>query len=106
MAKRARKTKKQQHQSSNYSDDVISVSAYRRRQKHVQIIPKNLLQEDYLEMLDDANKAIVFAMGPAGTGKTMLGVLAAIDAMNNAIKLLLHDQLYQLMNSMVSYLER
>ncbi len=83
MAKRARKTKKQQHQSSNYSDDVISVSAYRRRQKHVQIIPKNLLQEDYLEMLDDASKAIVFAMGPAGTGKTMLGVLAAIDAMNN-----------------------
>jgi phosphate starvation-inducible PhoH-like protein len=79
----ARKTKKQQHQSSNYSDDVISVSAYRRRQKHVQIIPKNLLQEDYLEMLDDASKAIVFAMGPAGTGKTMLGVLAAIDAMNN-----------------------
>jgi phosphate starvation-inducible PhoH-like protein len=83
MAKRARKTKKQQHQSSYYSDDVISVSAYRRRQKHVQIIPKNLLQEDYLEMLDDASKAIVFAMGPAGTGKTMLGVLAAIDAMNN-----------------------
>ena len=81
MAKRARKTKKQQHQ--NQTNDVISVSAYRRRQKHVQIIPKNLLQEDYLEMLDDANKAIVFAMGPAGTGKTMLGVLAAIDAMNN-----------------------
>ena len=81
MAKRARKTKKQQHQ--NQTNDVISVSAYRRRQKHVQIIPKNLLQEDYLEMLDDANKAIVFAMGPAGTGKTMLGVLAAIDAMQN-----------------------
>ncbi len=81
MAKRARKTKKQQHQS--YSNDVISVSAYRRRQKHVQIIPKNLLQEDYLEMLDDVSKHIVFAMGPAGTGKTMLGVLAAIDAMNN-----------------------
>ena len=76
-----KKASKQQHQS--YSNDVISVSAYRRRQKHVQIIPKNLLQEDYLEMLDDANKAIVFAMGPAGTGKTMLGVLAAIDAMNN-----------------------
>lgn len=82
MAKRARKTKKQQHQM-NYSNDVISVSAYRRRQKHVQIIPKNLLQEDYLEMLDNSAKHIVFAMGPAGTGKTMLGVLAAIDAMNN-----------------------
>ena len=51
MAKRARKTKKQQHQNQNQNQtsDVISVSAYRRRQKHVQIIPKNLLQEDYLE---------------------------------------------------------
>jgi phosphate starvation-inducible PhoH-like protein len=49
----------------------------------VQIIPKNLLQEDYLELLDDTQRAIVLAMGPAGTGKTMLGVLAAIDAMNN-----------------------
>lgn len=87
MARRARKTKKQQHQMTGYnnfmSDDVISVSAYRRRQKHVQIIPKNLVQEDYLEMLDDETKHIVFAMGPAGTGKTMLAVLAAIDAMNN-----------------------
>ena len=86
MAKRARKTKKQQHQQTQHqTSDVISVSAYRRRQKHVQIIPKNLLQEDYLEMLDDANKAIVFAMGPAGTGKTLLGVLAAIDAMQNRL---------------------
>jgi phosphate starvation-inducible PhoH-like protein len=79
MAKRAHKTKKQQHQQR--SDDVISVRAYKKREKHVNIIPKNLSQEDYLDLLDDHNKAIVFAMGPAGTGKTMLGVLAAIDAM-------------------------
>jgi phosphate starvation-inducible PhoH-like protein len=81
MAKRAHKTKKQQHQQR--SDDVISVRSFKKREKHVNIIPKNLTQEDYLEMLDDHNKAIVFAMGPAGTGKTMLGVLAAIDAMKN-----------------------
>lgn len=91
MAKRARKTKNQQRQGQGYNthgqdtDDVISVSAYRRRQKYVQIIPKNLTQEDYLEMLDDEHKHIVFAMGPAGTGKTMLAVLAAIDAMNKGI---------------------
>jgi phosphate starvation-inducible PhoH-like protein len=91
MAKRARKTKNQQRQGQGYNtygqdtDDVISVSAYRRRQKYVQIIPKNLTQEDYLEMLDDDRKHIVFAMGPAGTGKTMLAVLAAIDAMNKGI---------------------
>lgn len=79
MAKRAHKTKKQQHQQK--SSEVISVRSFKKREKHVNIIPKNLSQEDYLEMLDDQDKAIVFAMGPAGTGKTMLGVLAAIDAM-------------------------
>jgi phosphate starvation-inducible protein PhoH and related proteins len=82
MARRAQKTKKQQYQQ-NQSNDVISVRAYKKREKQVTIIPKNLSQEDYLELLDDDHKAIVFAMGPAGTGKTMLGVLAAIDAMKN-----------------------
>lgn len=73
MAKRARKTKNQQHQG-----DVIQLNAFRSREKHVTIIPKNLRQEDYIELLDDASKHIVFAMGPAGTGKTLLGVLSAI----------------------------
>jgi phosphate starvation-inducible protein PhoH and related proteins len=82
MARRAQKTKKQQYQQ-NQSHDVISVRAYKKREKQVTIIPKNLSQEDYLALLDDDAKAIVFAMGPAGTGKTMLGVLAAIDAMKN-----------------------
>ena len=85
MARRAQNTKKQQYQQkqSYQNNDVISVKAYKRREKQVTIIPKNVTQEDYLEMLDDNAKAIVFAMGPAGTGKTMLGVLAAIDAMKN-----------------------
>lgn len=74
MAKRARKTKNQQHQQG----DVINLDTFRRRERHVSIIPKNLRQEDYLEMLDDTQKHIVMAMGPAGTGKTLLAVLAAI----------------------------
>ena len=73
MAKRARKTKNQQHQG-----DVIQLNAFRSRERQVTMIPKNLRQEDYIELLDNLNKHIVFAMGPAGTGKTLLGVLAAI----------------------------
>ena len=73
MAKRARKTKNQQHQG-----DVIQLNAFRSREKNVVMIPKNLRQEDYIAMLDETSKHIVFAMGPAGTGKTLLGVLAAI----------------------------
>ena len=81
MDKRAQTTKKQKHQQKTQDNNVINVNNYKKRQSHVHIIPKNLTQEDYLEMLDDSNKSIVFAMGPAGTGKTMLGVLAAIQAM-------------------------
>ena len=75
MAKRARKTK--QHQN-----DVININSYtKQRKRHVAMIPKNLRQEDYIEYLDDPNKHIVFSMGPAGTGKTLLGVLAAVRAL-------------------------
>jgi phosphate starvation-inducible PhoH-like protein len=74
MAKRARKTKNQQHQQG----DVINLNSYRQRERNVTIIPKNLRQEDYIDLLDNSSKHIVMAMGPAGTGKTLLAVLTAI----------------------------
>lgn len=49
------------------------------KRKRVQIYPKNLSQETYLLKLNDPQKMIVFAIGPAGTGKTMLGVQWAVD---------------------------
>ena len=52
MAKRARKTKNQQHQTS----DVINLNSYRQRDRHVTMIPKNLRQEDYIELLDNPDK--------------------------------------------------
>lgn len=76
MAKRARKTKNQQRQET----DVIEVSNLRRRERHVKIIPRNLRQEDFVDLLNNDKKHILFAMGPAGTGKTLLAVLAAIRA--------------------------
>ena len=51
---------------------VIELQDYRR--KKLQILPRNINQEDYLEMLENSNKHIVFATGPAGTGKTMMAV--------------------------------
>ena len=49
-----------------------------RKTKQVTIVPRNLSQENYLELLKNSKKYIVFAIGPAGTGKTMLGVQMAI----------------------------
>jgi|HigsolmetaGSP11D_1036233.scaffolds.fasta_scaffold00013_84 Phosphate starvation-inducible protein PhoH, predicted ATPase len=48
------------------------------RKRRVEIIPRNLAQEEYVETLYDASKHIVFAMGPAGCGKTLLATLYAI----------------------------
>lgn len=46
--------------------------------KKVELLPRNIPQEDYVDALLDDAKSIVFAMGSAGTGKTLLATLAAI----------------------------
>lgn len=53
--------------------------------KRVALIPRNLAQEAYIEALNDAGKSIVFAMGPAGTGKTMLATQFAIQQMQDGL---------------------
>jgi phosphate starvation-inducible PhoH-like protein len=53
------------------------------RAKRVMITPRNLAQEDYLDALKDESKHIVFAMGPAGCGKTLIATLVAIEALQN-----------------------
>ena len=72
MAKRARK----QNPRGSFNDMVIELQDYRR--KKLQILPRNINQEDYLEMLEHPHKHIVFATGPAGTGKTMIAVQMGI----------------------------
>jgi phosphate starvation-inducible PhoH-like protein len=66
----------QYHEESNVINLVDK--KYQKRPR-VQIYPKNLSQEDYLLKLNDPKKMIVFATGPAGTGKTMLAVQWAVD---------------------------
>ena len=48
------------------------------RAKRVQLLPRNISQENYIDALTDVSKHIVFAVGPAGTGKTMLATEYAI----------------------------
>jgi phosphate starvation-inducible PhoH-like protein len=57
------------------------MDTYRKSQSRtISLIPKSLTQESYIDLLTDPNKLIIFATGPAGTGKTMLAVLAALKA--------------------------
>ena len=71
-AKRAsRKTR--QHSFNN----VVELNTY-KKQKNVTIIPRNRNQETYVLKLLDDTKDIVFGIGPAGTGKTLLAVQVAV----------------------------
>lgn len=81
MSKRTRRARKAQYLEQRDQHQVIDFSRFKKRENKVNILPKNLAQEDYLALLDDPSKDIVFASGPAGTGKTMIAVLAAIRAL-------------------------
>ncbi len=73
--------KRKRAQAAVLKDNVINIDPRFRdtHRKRVQIYPKNLSQETYLLKLNDPQKMIIFAIGPAGTGKTMLAVQWAID---------------------------
>jgi phosphate starvation-inducible PhoH-like protein len=79
---RKRVSKAQQNERPT---EVIEFGKYKKRQGKVTILPKNLAQEDYIALLDDLSVDIVFATGPAGTGKTMLAVLSAIKALKDGV---------------------
>jgi phosphate starvation-inducible PhoH-like protein len=51
----------------------------------VALIPKNLNQETYVEKLEDPNTNILFAVGPAGCGKTMFATYAGIQAYKSGL---------------------
>ena len=58
--------------------NLIQIKHYLNRKQQVAILPRNTAQESYLDLLRNPKKYIVFAIGPAGTGKTMLAVQMAI----------------------------
>lgn len=65
------------------TDNVFNFNNYvqecRQRSK-VELSPRTPKQEEYVDLLLNEEKLIIFATGPAGTGKTMLAVQAAIKA--------------------------
>ena len=62
-------------------DNIIELDQFNTNLKSkVVLIPKNLNQETYVEKLEDPNTNILFAVGPAGCGKTMFATYAGIQA--------------------------
>ena len=71
-ARRSRKSK-------NFHNNVVQLNNYLPEKKEtVKIYPRNRAQETYLLTLSDTGKDVVFGIGPAGTGKTLIAVLTAV----------------------------
>ena len=67
-----------------FINNITNIENYLKepaKKNRVEIIPRNLNQEHYLSLLLDSKKSIVVATGPAGTGKTLLAMMAAIKAL-------------------------
>ena len=61
-----------------------SQSSHNRQQKQQpKFQPKTKHQSDFLDLMRDNTVDIVIAIGPAGTGKTMLSCYAAVEALRN-----------------------
>ncbi len=66
--------------------NVIDFQNYAPQKKHkVTLLPRNKNQETYLQKLQDDKKSIVFAIGPAGTGKTIMAVMHGIKLLQEGI---------------------
>ena len=65
--------------------NVVRVEQFQRtpQRQRIRLLPKNLAQETYIEALEDPNINIVFAIGYAGSGKTYLATLYAIQQLKS-----------------------
>ena len=70
-----------QSYSKNYNNITQIEQFLPEKKRRVEIIPRNLNQETYLDLLLNPDISIVIASGPAGTGKTLLAMQAAIKAL-------------------------
>jgi phosphate starvation-inducible protein PhoH len=69
--------RKARNTRANNDNNIIEFNSIQKK-KTVQLLPRNRHQEEYIVKLLNKQKSILFAIGPAGTGKTLLAVQAAV----------------------------
>ena len=72
----AKKARAHKRSNPNF-DNVVDINVHQKKSQ-VNILPRNKNQEAYVLSLLDLKKDIVFGVGPAGTGKTLLAVQVAV----------------------------
>lgn len=78
-----RKQKRNQKPIIDLHDAKQELTHTKSRKSEIKLIPRNTVQEEYIDYLNDRNTRITFAIGPAGTGKTYLSVLKAIKSLQS-----------------------
>lgn len=84
MRNQKKRSPQQDRKSAFDGNAVIDLNHFRdtdtkpSKYKRVEITPRNLRQEDFLAHLENPHKNMVFALGPAGTGKTLIATLWAV----------------------------
>ncbi len=76
-AKRANRPNPREDRNYKGDGKIIQISKFQRKEK-VEIIPRSLNQDEFLGYLENDKVDIVFGVGPAGSGKTLLATLMAI----------------------------
>lgn len=71
-----------QQQVIDFSTAKSDALSYKRATS-VNLIPRNIAQEGYVDNLNDDGIRITFAVGAAGTGKTLLATMKAIQMLRN-----------------------
>lgn len=78
MGKAKHSTQRKNNHYSNSSNTIDFNSKQKPRPKHIELVPKSLGQEKLVLDLINPSQSITVAVGPAGTGKTYLAMLAAL----------------------------
>jgi phosphate starvation-inducible PhoH-like protein len=73
----AKRASRKRNNVQPFNTNVVEINTYQKK-KPVTILPRNRNQESYVLKLLDETKDIVFGIGPAGTGKTLLAVQVAV----------------------------
>ena len=69
--------KRASRKRQNIANNVVELDTFKNKNQ-IQILPRNKNQETYMLKLLDREKDIIFGIGPAGTGKTLIAVQVAV----------------------------
>ena len=77
----AKRASRKRHNTMN---NVVEFDMFKKKNQ-VNILPRNKNQETYMLKLLDREKDIIFGIGPAGTGKTLIAVQVAVKLFKEGI---------------------